>query len=182
MLDLPLHPVVVHFPIVLGILLPFAGLLAWWGIKKEIVPQKTWLVIPALALVFTISSVVAVELGEKDEDKVEKFIAEDVIEEHEEAGEAIPWVAGTLLVLSLGTLMRKNSHHLRLAVAVVSFAALVPLIHAGHTGGELVYQYGAANAHLSQHQLASVKAGTLIGEHAGSEHEDEDDEKDDDDD
>ncbi len=179
MFDLPLHPVVVHFPIVLGALLPFVGFLAWWGIKKQIVPQKTWLVVPALALVFTISSVVAVELGEKDEDKVEKFIAEDVIEEHEEAGEAIPWVAGTLLALSLGALLRKNSHQLRLAVAVISLVAMIPLANAGHTGGKLVYQYGAANAHLSPQQLASVKAGPIIGEHPGfrtqdGEHDDDD--------
>jgi uncharacterized membrane protein len=179
MFDLPLHPVVVHFPIVLGVLLPFVGLLAWWGIKKQIVPQKTWLVVPALALVFTISSVVAVELGEKDEDKVEKFIAEDVIEEHEEAGEAIPWVAGTLLVLSVGALLRKNSHHLRLAVAVISLVAMIPLANAGHTGGILVYQYGAANAHLSQQQLASIKAGQIIGEHSGSGHEDREHDDDD---
>jgi uncharacterized membrane protein len=173
MFDLPLHPVVVHFPIVLGVLLPFVGLLAWWAIKKEVVPQKIWLVVPALALVFTLSSVVAVELGEKDEDKVEKFIAEDVIEEHEEAGEAIPWVAGTLLVLSIGTLLRKNSHHLRLAVAVISLVAIVPLVNAGHTGGKLVYQYGAANAHLSKQQFASVKAGPILGEHHSSKTHDE---------
>ena len=76
MFDLPLHPVVVHFPIVLGILLPFVGFLTWWGIKKEIVPQKVWLVVIALALVFTISSMVAVGLGEKDEEKFEKFVAD----------------------------------------------------------------------------------------------------------
>jgi uncharacterized membrane protein len=179
MFDLPLHPVVVHFPIVLGILLPFVGFLTWWGIKKEIVPQKVWLVVIALALVFTISSMVAVELGEKDEEKVEKFVAEDVIEEHEEAGEAIPWVAGTLLVLSVGALLRKNSHRIRLAVAIISLVAVIPLVNAGHTGGELVYQYGAANAHLSQQQMASVKAGQIVGEYAGSNHEDED--RDDDD-
>ncbi len=180
MLDLPLHPIVVHFPIVLGTLLPFVGFFIWWAIRKEIVPQKIWLVVPALALVFTLSSVVAVQLGEKDEDKVEKFISEEVIEEHEEAGEAIPWVAGTLLVLSIGTLLRKNSHHLRLAVAVISLVAMIPLVNAGHTGGKLVYEYGAANAHLSKQQFASVKAGTIIGEDHDSgtrkrEHDDDDD-------
>ena len=100
MFDLPLHPVVVHFPIVLGVLLPFAAILVWWGIKKNIVPQKVWAVVIALVLVYGASALVAVEMGEKDEDKVEEVIAEKLIEEHEETGEMIPWVAGGLLLIS----------------------------------------------------------------------------------
>jgi hypothetical protein len=42
-----------------------------------------------------------------------------------------------------------------------------------------VYQYGAANAHLSQQQLASIKAGQIIGEHPGSSHEDREHDDDD---
>ena len=40
MFNLPLHPVVVHFPIVLGSLLPFLALMLWWAIKKEFLQQK----------------------------------------------------------------------------------------------------------------------------------------------
>jgi len=38
-----------------------------------------------VALIYTISAVVAVQLGEADEEKVEKVISEKVIEEHEAA-------------------------------------------------------------------------------------------------
>ena len=31
----------------------------------------------------------------EDEEKVEKVVSEEVIEAHEEAGELIPWLAGT---------------------------------------------------------------------------------------
>ena len=41
MFDLPLHPVVVHFPIVLGTLLPFLALLLWWAIKKDLLQHNS---------------------------------------------------------------------------------------------------------------------------------------------
>lgn len=42
MFDLPLHPVIVHFPIVLGILLPFIAFFAWVGHpEKKVGPRKS---------------------------------------------------------------------------------------------------------------------------------------------
>ncbi len=148
MFNLPLHPIAVHFPIVLGSLLPLLALLLWGAIKKDVLPQRVWVLVIIMALAYGASAIVAVELGEKDEDKVEEIVSEKVIEEHEEAAEMIPWIAGTLLLVSLAGLVKKNSHSLRLGMAVLSLVALLPLVEAGHTGGELVYQYGAANAHL----------------------------------
>lgn len=161
MFDLPLHPVVVHFPIVFGSLLPFLALLLWWAIKKEFLQQKVWVLVTVMALAYGASAIVAVELGEKDEDKVEEIISERVIEEHEEAGEKIPWVAGTLFLISLAGLVKKNSHSLRLGLAVLSLIALAPLVNTGHTGGELVYQYGAANAHLPADRQAVIELGKI---------------------
>ena len=148
MFDLPLHPVIVHFPIVLGVILPFASILVWWGIKKNIVPQKVWSVVIALVLVYGASALLAVEMGEKDEDKVKKVVAEKIIEEHEEVAEMIPWVAGGLALISFSGYFLKNSHAARLSFVIVSLAAIIPLAYAGHTGGKLVYQYGAAKAHI----------------------------------
>ncbi|GJL77294.1 MAG: hypothetical protein NPINA01_02830 [Nitrospinaceae bacterium] len=159
MFDLPLHPIAVHFPIVLGIALPFVGLLLWWAIRKEYFGQKAWVFVPALALAYSLSAVVAVELGEKDEDKAEKVVSEKVIHEHEEAGEVIPWIAGTLALISLAGFVPRKSHSIRFSVAILCLAAIVPLIDAGHTGGKLVYRYGAANAHLPVEYKALVSSG-----------------------
>lgn len=159
MFDLPLHPIAVHFPIVLGFVLPFAALLIWWAIRKEFLQQRVWVFIPALALVYTLSAAVAGELGEEDEEKVEKVVAEKIIHEHEEAAEMIPWIAGTLFLVSLAGFVNKKSDRIRLAVAIVSLIAVIPLANAGHTGGELVYQYGAANAHLTGETKALVESG-----------------------
>jgi uncharacterized membrane protein len=161
MFDLPLHPIVVHFPIVLG------GAL-----------------VSVVALVYTLSATGAVLLGEEDEEKVEKVISEEVIEEHEEAGELIPWVAGTLFLVSLGGFTVRYSKQAKVAMIVLSLVAVAPLIHAGHTGGELVYEHGAAVAHLSPEHKAAIQSGTILELHEKGDHEkgdhDEDDDHDDD--
>ena len=175
MFDLPLHPVVVHFPIVLGSLLPFLALMLWWAIKKEFLQQKVWVLVTVMALAYGASAIVAVEVGEKDEDKVEEIVSERGIEEHEEAGEMIPWVAGTLFLVSLAGMVKKNSHALRLGLAVLSLVALIPLVDTGHTGGELVYQYGAANAHLPADRQAMVEPGNFQIEHDDDSEDDGDD-------
>ncbi len=172
MFDLPLHPIAVHFPIVLGFILPFAALLIWWAIKKEYVQQKAWVLVTILALVYCASAVVASELGEDDEEKVEKVVAEKMIHEHEEAAELVPWIAGTLFLVSLAGLRKKNSDRIRLAVAVLGLAAMVPLANAGHTGGELVYKYGAANAHLTGETKALVESGKFYMQNLEEDEED----------
>jgi len=172
MFDLPLHPIAVHFPIVLGVILPVVALVIWWAIRKEYLQQKAWVLVVFLALAYGVSSFVAVELGEEDEDKVEKVVSEKVIEEHEEAGEMIPWIASGLFLISLAGFVPKNSNRFRLALVVLSLTAIVPLANTGHTGGQLVYQYGAANAHLSGEYKALVWSGQFYAEN----HEKEDDE------
>jgi uncharacterized membrane protein len=173
MFDLPLHPVVVHFPIVLGILLPLAALAFWWAIRKDHLHPHVWVLVIALALGYGVSSYIAVEMGEEDEEKVEEIVAEKVIEEHEEAGELILWVSGGLFLFSLAGLYRKDLHAVRLGVAILALVAVVPLVDAGHTGGKLVYQYGAANAHLPAKQQAMLESGNFRLE--GDKDKDKDD-------
>lgn len=171
MFDLPLHPLMAHFPIVLGIILPFAGLFFWWAIKRDILPGKFWAVVVAIALVYSLSAWVASEFGEEDEEKVEKVVSEEIIEEHEEAGERLTWIAGGLLLFSFAGLVFKKSDHARMALVVVSAAAIIPLAQAGHSGGELVYRYGASVAHLPAETKTAIQAGKMVmGEHEG-EHE-----------
>ncbi len=186
MFDLPLHPIVVHFPIVLGALLPFLAILLWWAIKKWQWTPKVWALVSAVALVYCLFAVTAVQLGEEDEEKVEKVVSEKVIEEHEEAGELIPWIAGTLFLVSLGGFTVRYSKQAKVATIVLSLIAVVPLIHAGHTGGELVYEHGASVAHLSPKHKAAIQSGTILelhekGGNEEGEHENDDDDHDKDD-
>jgi hypothetical protein len=72
-------------------------------------------------------------------------------------------------------MVKKNSHALRLGLAVLSLVALIPLVDTGHTGGELVYQYGAANAHLPADRQAMVEPGNFQIEHDDDSEDDGDD-------
>src|SRR5688500_10797385 len=87
MFGLPLHPIVVHFPIVLSVLLPVAIVVALWAIRRGATPWRAWSVPLATAAALTLSALVATRTGESDEDPVERVVAESAIEEHEEAGE-----------------------------------------------------------------------------------------------
>ena len=175
MFDLPLHPIVVHFPIVLGAQLPLLAILLWWAIKKWQWTPKVWALVSAVALAYSLSAVTAVQLGEADEEKVEKIVSEKVIEEHEEAGELIPWIAGALFLISLGSLTVKYSKQARLALIVLSLVAVAPLINAGHTGGTLVYIHGASVAHLSPDHKAAIQSGKILELHEKGDHGHEDD-------
>lgn len=183
MFDLPLHPIVVHFPIVLGFLLPFLAILLWWAIKKLQWTPKVWALVSAVALVYCLFATTAVLLGEEDEEKVEKVVSEKIIEEHEEAGELIPWFAGTLFLVSLGGFTVKYSKQAKMAMIVLSLVGIVPLANAGHTGGELVYKHGASVAHLSPEHKAAIQSGTILepNEKGDHEHEKDDDDHDKDD-
>ncbi|QPJ60733.1 MAG: hypothetical protein G3M70_02045 [Candidatus Nitronauta litoralis] len=176
MFDLPFHPITVHFAIAVGFAVPVFGFGLWYAIKKNWVEDKGWRVVVGMAFLYTLLAIVTVQLGEVDEEKVEKIVAEDVIEHHEEAGEAIPWIAGILFVGALAGCRGKKARKFQLIFSIVATLALIPLGNAGHTGGELVYEYGAANAHLSPERWAELKSGVKpAGEHGDHDHDHDDD-------
>ena len=147
MLPNPLHPAVVHFPVVLAFLLPIFAAGALWTIRRGARPRRAWGIPLALAGALTLSAWAAVQTGEAQEDQVERVVADQPLDRHEEAAEA--FIAGSvvvLLVMGAGLLPGWLGTSARVvgtlgAVALVASAALV-----GHSGGQLVYQHGAANA------------------------------------
>ena len=176
MFDLPLHPIAVHFPIVLGVILPVLALVIWWAIKKEYLQQKAWVLVVFLALAYGVSSFVAVELGKEDEDKVEKVVSEKVIEEHEEAGELIPWIASGLFPDFSGGGCAEKLKPVSSCVGCFESDSDHSSGRYRAYGRKLVYQYGAANAHLSGEYKALVGSGQFYAESAkAGDHEDEDD-------
>ena len=61
---LPLHPLVVHFPIVLAVLLPISAAVALWAIRKGTTPRRAWAVPVIMAVALALSALVAVKTGE----------------------------------------------------------------------------------------------------------------------
>lgn len=159
MLPDPLHPAVVHFPIVLAFLLPIFALGAVWAIRTGARPTRAWSLPLVLAAALTVSAWVALTTGEAQEDRVEAVVAESVLHEHEEAAERFLVLSGLVLLVSFaglagGTIGTAG----RLLATAGSVVVLVAGVSVGEAGGELVYRHGAAAAYVTTPSQATTPA------------------------
>lgn len=175
MLPNPLHPAVVHFPVVLAFLLPLFAAGALWAIRRGARPVRAWSLPVALAGALMLSTWAAVQTGEAQEETVENVVADAPLDAHEEAAESfIAATAIVLLIIGAGLapgIIGKTGRLLGTvgAVALVGGAAWV-----GHSGGQLVYQHGAASAYARP----TTQAGRVSEASAGTVHRPGDDEDD----
>jgi len=148
--NIPLHALVVHFPLVLAILVPITVVTVLVGTKRGRFTRRSWAVVPLAAGLLLISGVVAQKTGSQQEERVENVVGESAIETHEERAELFVWMSAAALVLGLAALLARNDRARRglewitLAAAIVVAGAAVRV---GHSGGELVYVHGAAQAY-----------------------------------
>lgn len=149
MLPDPLHPAIVHFPIALAVLLPIGAVAALIAMaRRPATGQLPWLAVTGLAVGLAGSTWLALETGEQQEARVESVVSEQPLEIHEDR--ASTFFAGTLIVLGLAAvgLSRGWAGRLARGGAAVASLALIPLgIRVGGSGGDLVYQHGAAAAY-----------------------------------
>lgn len=149
MLPDPLHPAVVHFPLVLAFLLPISALLAWWAIRRGAPRLYVWAIPVGIAVALTASGWFAAETGEAQEERVEGVVAESVLHEHEEAGERFLLFSGiTTLLLAGGLATGTVGTTARVVGIAASVVVLVSATQVGAAGGELVYRHGAASAYV----------------------------------
>jgi uncharacterized membrane protein len=144
MLPNPLHPAVVHFPIVLALLAPAVALAVLVATRRSLCPQRAWLGVVALVAATSLSAWVSVETGERDEERVESVVAESAVAAHESSAERLLALSGLLTVLSLvGMLAGRVGTAARISTTAAAFA-LVPLVwQTGHSGGAMVYRADA---------------------------------------
>src|SRR5690606_19215562 len=103
MLPDPLHPAIVHFPVVLATLLPLVALLGLPAVGRGTGPRKAWGDVTLVAFLLCASAFTAVKTGENEEDRVEEVVDHDTSHEHEEKGERLQLFAGIgFLVIAAG--------------------------------------------------------------------------------
>jgi uncharacterized membrane protein len=139
----PLHPAVVHFPIVLILIGTAAAVVAVF-LRRWHLP---WLA-AGLLLAGAVGSAAATWSGEEADEEAGKLSAkaEAILEEHEEWGERTRNLAILAGLLAAGAVAvaryPKISRGFGIAAAAVGLAASYAVAETGHYGGLLVYEYG----------------------------------------
>lgn len=145
MLPDPLHPAVVHFPIVLMAFLPLAALGALWAVRRGVAPARAWAVPVVMAGALSLSAWAALETGQDQEERAEDIVGEQRIETHEEAAERFLIFSGIVFALSAAGLVRGAAGKgMRAVATVATLGLLVAGYQVGHSGGTLVYGEGGA--------------------------------------
>ena len=140
----PLHPALVHFPIVLVLVGTVVALVAVFVRRSYL----TW--IAAGLLAFGAAGAVAAAWsggGEKELVGELSATAEQLLDQHEEWGERTRTLAIVAAFLALGAAAVRRwpaiSRTIAVATACAALAASYCVVNAGHYGGQLVYKHGA---------------------------------------
>lgn len=150
--SLPLHPAIVHFPLGVAMLMPFIAAGFAWALWTRRAGSMAWIAVIALQAALLVSSLVAINTGGTEEERVERVVQESAIETHEEAAEQFAWASGATLVLAALVLVvrrREVSGPLTAGVVVATLAVAGLGLRVGHAGGQLVYLHGAAAAYAA---------------------------------
>jgi uncharacterized membrane protein len=144
MLPDPLHPALVHFPIVFTVLLPLVILGALWMARRN-PSRRTWAAPVIVAAALSASAWLAVQTGESQEERVESAVGEAPLEDHEDAASRFLLLSlGVLGIAAVGLAGGAVGKLARGATLAGSLGLAVAGYQVGRSGGELVYQHGAA--------------------------------------
>jgi uncharacterized membrane protein len=171
MFGIPLHPLVVHFPIVLAILLPISAVVALWAVGKGSTVRRAWAVPLVLAAALSLSAFAATQTGDREEDRVERVVPRGALHDHEEAGERFALLSGVLfLIVAVGLARGTFGQAARLLGTVGALALVAAAVQVGHSGGSLVYRHGAASAYATDSMSVARQAASGVERDEGDDH------------
>jgi hypothetical protein len=110
----------------------------------------------AIAAALAASSWMAIETGEREEEVVEEIVGESALHEHEERAEL--FFALTILAAGFaagGLFGGRVGSGLRGATLVTAVLLTIAGYRVGHSGGQLVYEHGAATAYAGSPATAN---------------------------
>jgi uncharacterized membrane protein len=154
----PIHPAIVHLPIALTLLLPLVIGGAYLIARRGFPIRTAWVGVVIGAALLVGSAWLATETGEQQEERVEPIVSESALETHEARASLFLGLAtGTLALCLVGLAKERLGKYGRIAATGASLALLPAGWLVGHTGGELVYRHGAAQAYVGDSRGAELR-------------------------
>lgn len=171
---LPFHPAIVHVPLGLAFVIPLLAVGLVIAHRRRRLPRAAFAILIGAQALLVLGGVVAMQVGERDEKRVEAVVGEQAIERHEERAEAFVWSAGIVLAGAVAILVVPAGVTAGVAgvVAAGTFAVAGLALAAGEAGGELVYRRGAAAAFQTP---GGAQRGALVEPASRRDHEGDDD-------
>jgi hypothetical protein len=132
----------------LAVLVPVFAVVALVAVQRGARPLRTWGVAAAMFALLAVSSWASIETGEDQEETVEAVVPDAALDTHEDAADQFLWLAVAVFgVATVGVLQGRIGTAARVLATVGSLGLLVAGYRVGHSGGELVYTYGAASSY-----------------------------------
>lgn len=150
MTSLPLHPAIVHLPLGLAFVMPVLAIGFAWALWKGRVRPRSWATIVALQAVLLGAGLVAMNTGEREEDRVDAVVPEAALGQHEALAGQFVWATGGTLVLAALVLVFPRpaaARALATASVVGTLVVTASAVRVGHAGGQLVYTHNAGAAY-----------------------------------
>ena len=144
-----LHPFVDHFTVALVLVAILVDLFA------SLLSSRLWLRYMAVTLM-VLGAVAAAGsnlTGGWEADAIWDQVtgpAKDVLKDHAQIGDILPWVIGGLAVWRVGLQFIGFLSRTRLIYLLVAVVAGIVVLRQGYLGGRLVYEYGVGTALMSQ--------------------------------
>ncbi len=169
----PLHPLFVHLPLALAMLLPLLLGILWVSIRAKWLPLRAWTLAIAAQAALVGGCWLAMQTGEQDAERVERVATrsamETTMETHEERAELLFGVGIAVLLLTGLPLLTGRLPRVGAVAAYASIAASVGVLalawSVGSSGGKLVYEHGAAAVWSS-----AATAPAALGERERHDH------------
>lgn len=133
MSGVPLHALLVHFPIVFGVVLPIVAAFVYWKMHKNAVTSKAWQIVFGVSVAFFATAFFAVLAGNSNAPHVQ---------DHASKSYVLLWMSVALCFLALAG-CRKEWKRVRLAFVYISFFNLLPMYLAVGSGAQLTHVQSA---------------------------------------
>jgi len=160
---MPLHPLLVHMPLGLALLLPALAIAVTWALWTGRLQPRAWLSIVLLQALLVGAGLLALNTGQHEGDRVEAFVPKMALETHEEYAEQFLWIAGITLAVSAVVLAVPRSAVRPLTSVAILGTLMVAgaALRVGHAGGRLVYVHNAGAAYVTGNKAnAHLQNGT----------------------